>query len=333
MPVFFIGDQTAEVPVKTGEEGNMSDASASFTAGQYTIEPIEFTFLAGKSFTIGVKNETALHQWIIFDNFRLTYYGPVDVSDLEVAKLGLQQAIEAAQTENAKYIVGEELFMYPDYEMEPLTTAIETATEAYNDAEATTESIVAATEALNAIVETFDPAIILPDEDKTYTFFNKQAQLYMTLSAEGISIAEEPCALKFEAAENGKYYITDGTNYVGLAGTDDWSMSADAGQKEALTISVTVIEGNAYYTLAEAKGLVGVDYPNEDNKGCWANKEAGDGDAVLWTIEVYESDVLVGIKSLQGTDEKASIYDLTGRRVEKMQRGVYIINGKKVSIK
>ncbi len=272
------------------------------------------------------KNESVQSQYA-YGDFSLVRASVADIKTI------LQQAIQAAQTENAKYMVGEELFMYPDYEMEPLTTAIATATEAYNDAEATLESIAAAIEALNIAVDTFDPAIILPDEDKTYTFFNEQAQLYMTLSAEGISIAEEPCELKFEAAEDGKYYITDGTNYVGLAGTDDWSMSADAEKKVAITISAKVVEEEVFYTLAETKGLVGVDYPILENMGCWANKTAGDGDAVLWTIEVYETDVPVAVKNLRNTGENTAIYDLTGRKVEKMQRGIYILNGKKVSFK
>ncbi|MBR4709343.1 MAG: hypothetical protein IKP30_04475 [Bacteroidaceae bacterium] len=75
-PVFYIGDVTAEVPVKTGSEGSMTDASYSFTEGLYTIDPIEFTLDADGDLTVGIKNGENVHQWVIFDNFRLTYYGP-----------------------------------------------------------------------------------------------------------------------------------------------------------------------------------------------------------------------------------------------------------------
>ena len=84
-PVFFIGDKTAEIPAKTGTENNMGDAGNSFLEGNYTIEPIEFVYDGESDFVVGIKNETAKFQWIIWDNIRLTYYGdpdapqPVDV--------------------------------------------------------------------------------------------------------------------------------------------------------------------------------------------------------------------------------------------------------------
>ncbi len=74
-PVFYIGDATADVPVKTGAENSMTDASYSFTNGLYTIDPIEFTLDADGDLTVGIKNGENVHQWVIFDNFRLTYFG------------------------------------------------------------------------------------------------------------------------------------------------------------------------------------------------------------------------------------------------------------------
>ena len=55
---------------------------------------------------------------------------------------------------------------------------------------------------------------------------------------------------------------------------------------------------------------------------------------VISFIEVYENGKPVGIKAIATEGEKAEIFDLSGRKVEKVQRGgVYIINGKKVSVK
>ena len=71
-PVFYIGDATANVPVKTGAENSMTDASYSFTNGLYTIDPIEFTLDEDGDLTVGIKNGENVHQWVIFDNFRLT---------------------------------------------------------------------------------------------------------------------------------------------------------------------------------------------------------------------------------------------------------------------
>ena len=63
-------------------------------------------------------------------------------------------------------------------------------------------------------------------------------------------------------------------------------------------------------------------------------KDASDThDAVILSVTLAY-DVPVGIRGIDAAGEKATIYDLSGRKVEKVQRGgVYIINGKKVSIK
>ncbi|MCR5472344.1 MAG: hypothetical protein K6F02_04205, partial [Prevotella sp.] len=73
-PVFFINGQEKAFPVMAGTENNMSQASESFTAGLYTIEPIEVKVIDG-TITLGVKNETNTTIWCIWDNFRLTYLG------------------------------------------------------------------------------------------------------------------------------------------------------------------------------------------------------------------------------------------------------------------
>lgn len=221
----------------------------------------------------------------------------VKVPGIEFALKDLEKSIKAATDEKAKYSVGDDLFQYAATEIEPLTNAITTAQDAYNAAESK-DAVNSAKETLDAFVATFAPVMTTPAADKLYTLQNKQASEqalegeevanhYLTLSAGGIGIATTPQALKFEAAEGGKFYITDGEYYVGLAGTDNWSMSSAADKKEALTISATLVGEAVYYTLGESKGMVGADYPKKENKGCWANKGAGDGDAVLWTIAEY----------------------------------------------
>ena len=82
-PVFIIGagnhTETGAIPVKTGNENNMNTASESFTAGNYTIEPIEFKYYGNEELWIGVEG-SGVNQWVIFDNFQLTYYGPFETT-------------------------------------------------------------------------------------------------------------------------------------------------------------------------------------------------------------------------------------------------------------
>ena len=50
-------------------------------------------------------------------------------------------------------------------------------------------------------------------------------------------------------------------------------------------------------------------------------------------VKVFNLDGEDGISSLNAATEGAVIYDLSGRRVSKTAKGLYIINGKKVSVK
>ena len=51
----------------------------------------------------------------------------------------------------------------------------------------------------------------------------------------------------------------------------------------------------------------------------------------IW-VEILDDDDVDGIKSVE-SEAKAVIYDLQGRRVQKMEKGLYIVNGKKVLVK
>jgi hypothetical protein len=73
-PQFFANGVNGDVPVQTGTENNMSAASESFSAGLYTIEPIRFTVKEDGMLYVGIYT-SGTHQWVIFDNFRLTYFG------------------------------------------------------------------------------------------------------------------------------------------------------------------------------------------------------------------------------------------------------------------
>ncbi len=84
VPQFFANGIYADVPLGNENESSMNTASNSFTAGLYTIEPIEFKCYSNGEIVIGVKGE-GTNQWVIFDNFQLTYYGPAETETYTVA--------------------------------------------------------------------------------------------------------------------------------------------------------------------------------------------------------------------------------------------------------
>lgn len=92
-PMFFANGVNKDVLPLTGSENSMTDASVSFTAGKYTIDPIEFEVTEDGMMYIGITSSTASH-WVIWDNFRLTYLG--DPNAAPTYKVTLAEGTEDA---------------------------------------------------------------------------------------------------------------------------------------------------------------------------------------------------------------------------------------------
>ncbi len=143
LPVFFANEETMTFPLKTGAENSMGDASASFTNGLYTIEPIYVQVTDGQ-LNIGTKLETNTNLWCIWDNFQVMYYGPdADINNVKFAALIAQvdelRAKAEALKENADVT-------------EPVKAVLETAL-------AETAEVASEEEALNAAIATLNAAI------------------------------------------------------------------------------------------------------------------------------------------------------------------------------
>ncbi len=92
-PCFFANGVNKNVPVIAGSEDSMDKASASFTQGLYTIDPIEFEVTEDGMMYIGITSPTSTH-WVIWDNFRLTYLG--DPNAAPTYKVTLAEGTEDA---------------------------------------------------------------------------------------------------------------------------------------------------------------------------------------------------------------------------------------------
>lgn len=82
-PMFFIGNAKQAFTIRSRSENDMRDASASFTADYYKTSPISFYYNGSGTLTLGVRS-TASHQWIVWDKFRLNYYGSDDTTGIKV---------------------------------------------------------------------------------------------------------------------------------------------------------------------------------------------------------------------------------------------------------
>ena len=140
--------------------------------------------------------------------------------------------------------------------------------------------------------------------------------------------------------------LTISINMVMEAAFDSpaWAMGND--EETGLPHSTRYVAQGLSFSYAEEITLedvvFGEDYPYIQSINI-VGISLMNGDEVVATIAepvavrflvVTKDGIPVGIKSLNSALQNADIYDMAGRKVQKVQRGnVYIINGKKVAVK
>ena len=145
LPYFFMNDEKGNFPLKTGTENSMSDASASFSKGSYTIDPLFVKIENDGTLTIGAKNEANTTIWCIWDNFQLKYYGTEgEIEDVKFA--ALLKTIEELRNEA-------EALKSDQYANEAVAEVIDPALEATADVEKTEETLKAAIATLQAAID------------------------------------------------------------------------------------------------------------------------------------------------------------------------------------
>ena len=144
LPYFYANDEKGTFPLLTGSENSMADASESFTAGKYTIDPIFVKVEEGGTLTIGAKLETNTALWCIWDNFVLTYYGDCDLVEAKFS--GLVAQVNALKAEAEALVAN-------------TGNVSETTVAALQAAIAATESIEATEEAYKAVINDLTAAV------------------------------------------------------------------------------------------------------------------------------------------------------------------------------
>jgi hypothetical protein len=151
----------------------------------------------------------------------------------------------------------------------------------------------------------------------------------------------EATFIKFEKAneENGYYIkIVDAEKYLNHNGSN---ISASAEKTTVWTLGVPTHTANVVtFTIGNDKYLNnnGSDCNDNTCANLKANSHAGgpgSGNACsLWEMTEYTPADGTGIQNQEIRNEKSTvIYDLMGRRVEKMEKGIYIVGSRKVVIK
>ena len=283
------------VPVKSligfiaGDGKEYLAEAKAYPVGTWTNEVITFTL---DKPTTGVLSLGYQGQNVGSGNAQHLFIDRVDikaVSNTDAIRAELEKVIAVANgTIEARQGVGEGLFAIPESAVEEYMNAVYAAQDVYDNEAATEEEIRTAIETLTEAGKVYANSAVQPDPEKKYTFKQKASGLYLSLYDEGeggngVRLAEEPQELSFVPTDGG-YYITDGTLYVGLAGTNNWTMSALADNK--LVINVNNL-GNGEYTLGQIKGFIGTD-GTEAGAACYSDKSTDKvGDRAIWFIEEY----------------------------------------------
>jgi len=219
-----------------------------------------------------------------------------EIDAIEVSLSALESAIASAQAKAATYTVGDELFLYPESEIAPLKEAIATAQAAY-DAKESIDAVVAATEALNAFVANFAPAINAPKQGQGYYIANTTATGNLNIATGQITVATN--AIAFITAVEGGYVLSNGDGEYIFKTTNDWTLSTTTEIDEAYIVKFNKVEGG--YTIQGSKGLFGLDntaegstvYANkaQSNNGIWTVIEATEDAALAAAREALAAEI------------------------------------------
>ena len=110
------------------------------------------------------------------------------------------------------------------------------------------------------------------------------------------------------------------------------AIEGNALKGQASAVAASEVEGVVYTLQSDGEGgVVFKRFTGETLQGGKAYLALEEGQAQALGIR-FAGDGSTGIDRLYG-DGEVAIYDLQGRRVEKMEKGIYIVNGKKVVIK
>ena len=229
------------------------DAAGYFGAGLYKVS-VEVTVGADGTLKIGAhKSANVPNDWMVLDNFRLTYLGnPVEAT---IGEIGYATFVAPANINNIPASI--EVFAAQKVEdknyvhLEPVTA-------------------IPAGE-----------AVVLKGEEGTYT-------MYTTLNTVELGTSNDLMAATSEVIGDGTQYVLDSVD--GVVGF------------YKVTPSTTIALGKGYlvFTGAGVKGF----YPFGDDA--------------------------TGIANINNALEDGAIYNVAGQRISKTQRGINIINGKKV---
>ncbi len=269
------------------------DPAATYANGnkgrgfEYRYIAFEVTADEGEAINITIGGEaTAAHQWMSFT-------APVLLTTADNS--AIVKEVLAADIEAAKAVVvaqegvGDGLFMIPEEAYNTYSNAVDAAEAVLNAEGATVEEVEQAIADLKAAGEAYAAAPRNePKEGHAYFLALKTSDenspFFLSISADGIKIIEDETQSFLVAQGDGKYAISNGTEYVNYAGGNNWTMAAST---EAYGWTIAPVEGG--YTITGKNGLLGTNSSDGNAAGstCYGDKKTSNGNCI-WSIVAVE---------------------------------------------
>ena len=174
--------------------------------------------------------------------------------------------------------------------------------------------------------------MIIPDGIKAYVAITEPEMnegtgiIRMTLVEDGIIPAKTGTVLR---ANEGTYTFTPAKT-DGTTNTDGNLLIGYAGNAEYKEVTLPT-DGSTNYVLTVKNGVAGfyrkaAGFKVYNNKAYLNVPNTVEARALYFNFD----DDATGIVETESEDVKEEIYDLSGRRVQKVRKGIYIMDGKKI---
>lgn len=164
----YAGDHTLPLPLlDDGAVNSMLTASNAFADGRYKTEAVEAVVVDG-TLRIGIKKDIHIDQdWVIFDNFRLSYLGEVDASEAFQESLKTLAGYVEDFTRLGATAIAEELQKVYDENEGASDEGLEAAQAAVSEAVSSAKAVQADVETLTASINAAQ-SLYAKAEDGTY---------------------------------------------------------------------------------------------------------------------------------------------------------------------
>lgn len=189
------------------------------------------------------------------------------------------------------------------------------------------------------------PAVTIDDANKYATFYAPAAvavpegvDAYYVSGVDGNSATLAEIETNIPANTGAILYAEGGKecNFTVVSYNAEDAVSGNLLVGTQSKTTVTKAEGYSYYILANLDGVVGFyNAVNDEDETSFVNAA---GKAYLKVADVAGARFLnfnfggteTAIKDIEGAESNSVVYDLSGRRVQNVTKGLYIVNGKKV---